>query len=524
MNPCIQSLPQPVVTLSILTLLDSSSLLAFRTSSSSCYYFVHGSRFNLSGDGEGEGGDDFSNESEDLWHHMLCSDFGFSLCGKDNKDDGGDLIYLKTFRHCDRTVSDAAESFLMTKDLVVASSSFDSWKKWRRLERKFVDDEGNAFKTRISGPLILRAARMWAKIEGWCDSSKAGSVGARIRKSFVPGNFVDTTSLFYLPIDTDISSDKLENFQALQAVWAFHGGQEPCDVSNQKAFDGLVGGYSVYGSCVCTRLVSYGEIAMKKKDAARLQQGLPTLVRIAHSPLGNADPKCFFLDRAGSLVALLGRNGMIFEVSLNLLTWLEEYASRLCKGIYEVGELMDPRVIPVWAGISDPTSILLFSTEVDRNTSVHVTRGIKIVASGVYSPETGMFIYSIQIRLLCPGENGYVPPSERGFVECQLRARHWILSYGSEVNHVRGDGVIGCYPLLKEGGYEHYEGPGATAIGAVQYGNEGCFVYQSQTRADPDGKMEGEVEFVPGNLKNPAGRAFNARVPSFSLWPDECFF
>merc|ERR1719293_641995 len=85
-----------------------------------------------------------------------------------------------------------------------------------------------------------------------------------------------------------------------------------------------------------------------------------------------------------------------------------------------------------------------------------VTRGLEILASAVFAPFMSMFIYSIRMRLLTPGEDGYTSPENRGFKTCQLISRHWIISYSvpqsnePRVEEVRGEGIIGFYPKLCE--------------------------------------------------------------------------
>ena len=69
--------------------------------------------------------------------------------------------------------------------------------------------------------------------------------------------------------------------------------------------------------------------------------------------------------------------------------------------------------------------------------------------------QVGMYIYSIRIRLLDPSEEGGLSEEARGFRTAQLRSRHWLISKGEgeEPEHVNGEGVIGRYPLLREGGF-----------------------------------------------------------------------
>ena len=86
------------------------------------------------------------------------------------------------------------------------------------------------------------------------------------------------------------------------------------------------------------------------------------------------------------------------------------------------------------------------------------TLGIRVQSSSVFAPEMGRVIYSIRILLLSPGEEGAVDAATRGFHTAQLHSRHWIVtSPDGQQEHVKGDGVVGKYPLLREGGFRDDE-------------------------------------------------------------------
>jgi uncharacterized protein affecting Mg2+/Co2+ transport len=110
--------------------------------------------------------------------------------------------------------------------------------------------------------------------------------------------------------------------------------------------------------------------------------------------------------------------------------------------------------------------------------SRRVTKGIEVVASAVYVPQSPNigFIYSFRMRLLEDGQQGYVPPQERGFTSAQLQSRHWkIFNKANErTEFVNGDGVIGMYPILEEGGFRE------PALGSGEF-TAGWFQYQSCT-------------------------------------------
>ena len=76
-----------------------------------------------------------------------------------------------------------------------------------------------------------------------------------------------------------------------------------------------------------------------------------------------------------------------------------------------------------------------------------------------------MHIYSIRLRILTPSDGAeYLSPEQRGFTTCQLHSRCWRITYETRVNEVRGEGVVGEYPLLEEGGYRRYSGQSARHI------------------------------------------------------------
>ncbi len=91
-----------------------------------------------------------------------------------------------------------------------------------------------------------------------------------------------------------------------------------------------------------------------------------------------------------------------------------------------------------------------------------------------------VFSYTITIR-------------NTGSVPAQLISRHWIITDGrSQVQEVRGLGVVGAQPLLKPG--EHFEYTSGTAI------------------ATPVGTMRGSYQMVAED-----GTQFDATIPEFTL-------
>lgn len=222
----------------------------------------------------------------------------------------------------------------------------------------------------------------------------------------------------------------------------------------------------------------------------------------------------------GMVSESMGENRLIAidecEESASLLHWFEEHANRLQKGFLSVGKIFGH------------DSILRFPTAADTvNCSRAVTRGVEVVASSIVVPEAGLHTYSIRIRLLTPDDGDeYMTPQERGFETCQLVSRHWKISSWDNLQHdgppnvenVRGEGVIGKYPLLFEGGFRDYE---TGDYGQLEEGEdtEGWFSYQScsQVQQSPCGFIEGFLHFRPGSISEPSGDLFDVRVDPFPL-------
>ena len=73
---------------------------------------------------------------------------------------------------------------------------------------------------------------------------------------------------------------------------------------------------------------------------------------------------------------------------------------------------------------------------------------------------------------------------------------------------MNGEGVIGKFPILFEGGYINGSGER----------NLGSFIYQSCTgREMNNGTFEGHMSFIPGSIRQPTGEPFNVYVGQFEL-------
>ena len=111
--------------------------------------------------------------------------------------------------------------------------------------------------------------------------------------------------------------------------------------------------------------------------------------------------------------------------------------------------------------------------------------------------------------------------AERGFETAQLHTRHWIISKSDgPPDHVNGAGVVGRFPLFREGGWR--EDKQVDASGRIRSGEEceGIFVYQSMSGRGGPVAFEGELNMVPGSIQQPTGDEFTVQVGRFPLTCD----
>ena len=116
-----------------------------------------------------------------------------------------------------------------------------------------------------------------------------------------------------------------------------------------------------------------------------------------------------------------------------------------------------------------------------------ITQGVQVKVESIYldsdsKPDENIYFFSYTIKL--KNFNQY---------KVKLLRRHWIISDSNgDVNHVRGDGVVGEQPVLNPG--EEYE-----------Y-TSGSFL------KSPLGTMEGSYI-----MKNSEGIEFEVMIPCFTL-------
>jgi len=317
---------------------------------------------------------------------------------------------------------------------------------------------------------------------------------------------------------------------------------------------GLGGGFSAYSNFACLRLLPLPLVAAWT-GFLRAQSGLPERFLVVAACMAvDSAPRLLVSDLAsGDLllgpisptphlearqVVAAGNLRLLRVVPASaprgrdLLLWLDELGRRLEGGVYLASPLEPPEPRSV--------GICLFPQAGEKHVSC-VTRGIRVTASALYAPEMATFAYSIRLALVAPGEEGHLPAAQRGFETAQLHTRHWVLRQADGgADQVHGKGVVGYFPLLREGGWrgkQRHSAPRAGHVrdtsgaphhrrddkqlhsGRIGQGGwcEGVFVYQSLSGRGSSISFEGSIDFVPGSLEAPAGEEFAVAVPRFPL-------
>jgi uncharacterized protein affecting Mg2+/Co2+ transport len=293
------------------------------------------------------------------------------------------------------------------------------------------------------------------------------------------------------------------------ALLSFYGGQRQQSVPGT----GLFGGFAAYDFLTNTRFVGGAWF----DDA----------VVVGSCPLARqfGSHKFIMVEPATGQVKLWGPDTQLACPSLKedaVLVWMEEYVERLESGFFRLGQLWDGETVH-----GPMTSILHYPQQTPPgrpNTACtrRVTNGVEIVASSVYSPVTATngfaFVYSIRMRVLQPGNAEYDASARSFTTSCQLKSRHLRLYDEStgRTDRVDGDGVIGSYPLLREGSYRDDSGHSSTQVNEGEEVPNGTFVYQSCTNHNAT-SFGGHMLFVPGSLAEPTGPAFQVEIEPFPL-------
>lgn len=200
-----------------------------------------------------------------------------------------------------------------------------------------------------------------------------------------------------------------------------------------------------------------------------------------------------------------------------LLRWFSEFSKRFEEGTYVHRPMVNED--------RDSWGICLFPAT-GAELSRCVTRGVEVTASCIYMPEHRAqgWGYSLAFKLLGTAE-------ERGFQTCQLDTRIWNVELeGEERDTVRGDGVIGFFPILTDGGWicnlesdpnSQYEVEGRTRKSSHVIPGEFRYQSCSQGSRSMRGQFSGTLLMVPGTRKKPTGEPFHATLNPFRLYiPD----
>ena len=446
--------------------------------------------------------------SEQLWRLMLTQNFAI-----DSEED-----YTQTL-----AIAPPAENLPSifgvpyNRAIHQVSSAFEAWKYWIKCSRRFYAHNSEDCPIRhlplkrallLHGPYFLRAAKLWSRVLEWTQNLElCATLGPRLEATllFKRGMFHGGWAEYC----------NEPGLAACQAVYAFCGGTEVMPSSFEDPFGGLFGGYQMYDYSSCTHF-----IRPRALPSDRIMIAIDAFI-------GGDNKKTFCIHVNTGMVELHCANNLIIpaidrsvlskqtagdETRGAVLKWLEEYVNRLCTGQIGVGVL--------GTGVYRQQSILLFPqiTEASVMTTTMeepaivsraVTRDVEVVASSVYAPQVARIIYYIRIRLLTPQDTDYVSAVDRSFDTCQLQTRHWRIynTATGNVERVDGEGVVGRYPILHEGGY-------AEVAGGKVF--PGSFSYTSCTGPMP-GSLSGHLTFVPGSLSSPTGPSFDVILKPFAL-------
>jgi len=465
-----------------------------------------------------------SDEASIVWRNALVEDFAFDANSSD---------YLQTlgihpqWRQRTKNPSQCLASptqertsvfgygFSDEGSVFTATSAFESWKHWSKASNIFLldsDENKIHLREKINGPYFLRAANIWKKIDKWCRSDDSGDFGDKLLRTFIPGTSrADGRFIF----------DKTRPVHAFEAIFAFCDGQEKYEsmtFNPDNATIALFGGYKVYNHTNFMRLCPTDD-ALKLRNTYRAI----TLISFNYNSrltkcIGTLCDSNVDGGKTGMLTVLTNGDGFrACKIARedNGLVWMEAHAARLEKSFLEVSTKVNNRfsILSSFPSTRCPAA------------SRKVTNGIEVIASSIGAVEIEVVVYSIRIRLLKSGEDGYLSPSERGFQTCQLRSRHWRIydRLSGEVDRVSGEGVIGLYPLLFEGGYRNDQ---QNMFGSIENGEEKTEIFQYQSCANiQEGTFQGKIEFVPGSLGEPTSDAFFVDLAEVALkqQPDICY-
>lgn len=144
-----------------------------------------------------------------------------------------------------------------------------------------------------------------------------------------------------------------------------------------------------------------------------------------------------------------------------MMHWFESYMIELSRGNFrykfvpELGE----HIIWKFPALPPECSELITS-------GISVKSSCVLAPHAIQNPSLGLvWAYTIQFRLLSIDEQNEIDPAPLGgpLKSVQLRERYWRISSANGTEEVQGEGVIGHFPILEEGG-ETFEYSSYTSI------------------------------------------------------------
>lgn len=368
------------------------------------------------------------------------------------------------------------------------------------------------------GEMAGRALRAWRQVEDWAQQHFP-AVAASLR----PGASEDALDAVQAELGFRLCP-------ALRVIYRVHDGQAlefDRQVDNQRTamhdsvFHGLFGGYSFYNHMVSTRMLPLRRLLRWTRTAHSTLGFGPEDRRVLFAASHNFN-KMLYCDCRDGLVriATVDKVTCLQAVPADsqagacdgVLRWFEEYAAALAAGRFGVE--------PLESEYAESRGISLFP-QLPPWRSEAVTEGVRVCACPLFVPEltqvsnverSYFFSYSIRFALLSEEEQLQLQGSLAGpkggapLHSVQLRSRHWLIrdASGAVDSEVRGEAVVGHYPLLRAGAP--------------------AFAYQSCThQKEAAGSMEGSFRFVEGSLQQP-GREFDVACAQFNLSVPEVMF
>eukprot|EP00242_Pyramimonas_sp_CCMP2087_P006835 CAMPEP_0198216936 /NCGR_PEP_ID=MMETSP1445-20131203/60593_1 /TAXON_ID=36898 /ORGANISM="Pyramimonas sp., Strain CCMP2087" /LENGTH=448 /DNA_ID=CAMNT_0043893391 /DNA_START=226 /DNA_END=1572 /DNA_ORIENTATION=- len=349
------------------------------------------------------------------------------------------------------------------------------------------------------GEFFARGWRCWSLLESWTQAH------------FEPVFQSLGEGASEAQLDTVERALKVTLPRAMRMMYRVHDGQnlaiDRTTRKDESIYHGLFGGYRFYNHLVCVRLLPL-KLVEEITNMCRQQQYLTTESKIVIAACKTLR-KLFILDTADGKVYAACMERQLLQASPSstngdgLLSWMEAYAANLVSGKYEIAKLIEE---------DDNSRTIVLYPRCGEGTSVAVTQGVKIEAGAVLIPERStppnfFFSYSIRFSLTSVEEQRAETGETSEVLEStQLVTRHWVITDGENgKDEVRGEAVIGEYPLLRPG--------------------QPPFIYQSCTSMSAvPGVMEGDFRFVRGTIEDPYGDPFDAMCAPFALAAPDALF